>query len=101
MRKEEPCRWEYRQTPTERMAKRERGHRRKMSSYSRPYKGDKKDVRDLRDAFAAADVNCEILLTTLPCSASESCRARASSQEGCSSHGKQQTQPSVAQRVFE
>lgn len=82
MRKEEPCRWEHRQTPMERMAKRERGHRRKMSSYSRAYKRDKKDVRDLRNTFAAADMSCEILLTTLACSASESCRGRAPSQEG-------------------
>lgn len=69
MRKEEPCRWEHRQTPMERMAERERGHRRKMSSYSRTYKGDKKDVRDLRDALPAADTDCGILPTTLPCSA--------------------------------
>lgn len=77
MRKEESCRWKHGQAPMERMAKRERGHRRKMSSYSRTYKGDKKYVRDLRGAFAAADMNGEILLTTLRCSASESCRARA------------------------
>lgn len=96
MRKEEPCRWKHRQTPMETMAKRERGHRRKMSSYSETDKGNKKDVRDLRDVFAAADMNCEILLSTLPCSASESCRATASSQERWSSHGKQQAQPSVA-----
>lgn len=82
MRKEEPCRWEHRQTPMERMAKRERGHRRKMSSYSRAHKGDKKDVRDLRNTFAAADMSCEILLTTLACSASESCRGRAPLREG-------------------
>lgn len=69
MRKEEPCRWEHRQMPMERMAERERGHRRKMSSYSRAYKGDKKDVGDPRDALPAADMDCGILPTILPCSA--------------------------------